>query len=145
MLSNHAPEYACVIWSPYNSALIEQLESIQCLPACFIFNDYNHYSSVTNILMKLEWSTLKQPRTKHHAIIMFKINYMIDIPPKPPIFTIQIEVTIANLSNSWPELIHILILSSLMQFEFGILYLYHWLNVPQLTNLSNSYNCIIYN
>jgi len=80
-------EYASVIWSPYYTTLIEQLESIQHHSAHFIFNDYNHYSSVTNMLVELGWSTLRQQRTKCCAIMMFKIiNHMIDIPPRPPIF-----------------------------------------------------------
>ena len=78
-------EYAAV-WSPYHTTLINQLESVQRRAARFIFQDYKHTSSVTNMLHALG-PTPEQRRIMCCAIMMFIIiNGVIDIPVEPPIF-----------------------------------------------------------
>ena len=76
------------MWSPYHIGLINQLESVHCHAARFVFQDYRHTSSVTNMLHILQWPTLENKRVASRAIMIFKIiNGLIDIPIKPPIFT----------------------------------------------------------
>ena len=80
--------YASVVRSPYRIGLINQLESVHHRAARFVFQDYRHTSSITNMLHILQWPTLEKKRIASRAIMMFKIiNALIDIPVKPPIFT----------------------------------------------------------
>ena len=113
------------MWSPYCIGLINQLESVHRRAARFIFQDYRHTSSVTNMLHILQWPTLEKKRVVSRAImIIFKIiNGLIDIPVEPPILTsnnlLTIEATSRNLSNCQQGLMHISIPFPPMQLEFG--------------------------
>ena len=53
-------EYVPTIWAPYLQRDILKLESIQRRSARFVLNDYARLSSVTSMLQKLGWPTLKQ-------------------------------------------------------------------------------------
>jgi len=46
-------EYASIIWSPYQSTLINKIEAVQHCAARFILNNYEKYNSVTTMLSQL--------------------------------------------------------------------------------------------
>ena len=120
--------YASDVWPPYCIGLINQLESVHRRAARFVFQDYRHTSSVTNMLHILQWPTLEKKRVASRAIMIFKIsNGLIDIPVEPPIFTsnnlltrghqqkfIQLPTRTDAYLNSF----------SPMQLEFGTYYLH---------------------
>ena len=81
-------EFASIIWSPYQLTLINKIELVQHRSARFILNNYERYSSVTNMLSQLDLPTLAMRRTCNHIIMMFKIlKNAVHIPVEPPIFT----------------------------------------------------------
>ena len=55
-------EYASTIWTPHLQKDILKLESVQRRSARFVLNDYARFSSVTSMIQKLGWPTLKQRR-----------------------------------------------------------------------------------
>ena len=118
--------YALDVWSPYHIGLINQLESVHRRVACFVFQDYRHTSSVTNMLHILQWPTLEKKRVASRAIMIFKIiNGLIDIPVEPPIFTSNNLLTrghqqkFIQLPTRSQGLMHISIPFPPMQLEFG--------------------------
>ena len=81
-------EYAFIIWSSCQSTLINKIESVQHRSACFILNNYERYSSITNMLRQLDLPTLATRRTCNRIIMMFKIlKNVVHVPVKPLIFT----------------------------------------------------------
>ena len=77
--------YASIISSsPYQSTLIDKIESAHHPSACFILNNYERYSSVTNTLMTTGPAICR-------IIMMFKIlKNAVHIPVEAPIFTFNI-------------------------------------------------------
>jgi len=73
-------EYACVVWSPYTQINIDKLEKVQRRAARFVCNDFSMYSSVTNMLNRMHWTTLETRRANLRLIMMFKIvNNLVEI------------------------------------------------------------------
>ena len=52
-------EYATCAWSPYTKVDTQIIERIQRAAAGFVSGDYQHYSSITAMLKRLEWDTLE--------------------------------------------------------------------------------------
>ena len=74
-------EYANTVWSPYTKQNISLLEAVQRRAARFVFRDFSYSSSVTSMLQKLGWPTLKQRRRISKAIMLYKIlNNLVAIP-----------------------------------------------------------------
>ena len=53
-------EYASSIWDPYQLYLITNIEKKQRRAARWTLSDYNRYSSVSNMLKQLQWSSLEK-------------------------------------------------------------------------------------
>ena len=70
-------EYASTIWTPHLQKDILKLESIQRRSARFVLNDYARLSSVTSMIQKLGWPTLKQRRDNTNIIMLYKILHNI--------------------------------------------------------------------
>ena len=70
-------EYASTIWTPHLQKDILKLESIQRRSARFVLNDYARLSSVTSMIQKLGWPTLKQRRDNTNIIMLYKIIHNI--------------------------------------------------------------------
>ena len=66
-------EYTSTIWTPHLQKDILKLESIQRKLARFVLNDYARLSSVTSMIQKLGWPTLKQRRDNTKIIILYVI------------------------------------------------------------------------
>ena len=52
-------EYAATAWEPYSRQSINKLESVQRRAACFVMHDYYQTSSVSNMLLRLNWNTME--------------------------------------------------------------------------------------
>ena len=73
-------EFCCTVWSPYTISDIQSLEKVQRNAARYVCGDYSRYHSVTAMLDKLQWPTLKDRRHHLIAAMMYKIvNNLIDI------------------------------------------------------------------
>ena len=68
-------EYAACIWDPYQEYLICEIEKIQRRDARWELSDYNCYSSVTEMLNSLEWSTLESKRYNSRLSQLYKIMH----------------------------------------------------------------------
>ena len=74
-------DYCSTVWSPYTICNINKVEAIQRCAARFVLNDNSRYSSVTAMLSRLSWHTLKTRRSSLKLIMFFKIiNQLVDIP-----------------------------------------------------------------
>ena len=74
-------EFESPFWDPHALLNINRLKTIQQFVARFCFNDYVHTSSVTFMLNKLNFRSLKESRFRSERVMMYKIlNNLIDIP-----------------------------------------------------------------
>ena len=64
-------EYAAVAWNPYQCNNIQTLEKIQRRAVNWVMNDYNRYSSVSDMLHNLNW----QPLQLCHRISRLQMFY----------------------------------------------------------------------
>ena len=63
---------------------VDKLERVQRRAARWTLNDYSHYSSVTDMLTRLNWRTLQQRRADARLCLLYKIIHelvAISIPP----------------------------------------------------------------
>ena len=78
-------EYAACVWNPYQEYLVSNIEKVQRRAARWVLSDYSHYSSVTEMLKSLEWSTLEDRRYVYRLSQLHKIIYhytpAIQMPP----------------------------------------------------------------
>lgn len=66
-------EYASTIFDPYTQTNINKLERVQRRAARWTSDDYSHYSSVSDMLQRLDWRTLQQRRADAHLCLLYKI------------------------------------------------------------------------
>ena len=66
-------EYAGNVWSPHCDKDIQCMERVQRRAARFAANCYSRYHSVTDMMQKLNWPTLKQRRNESKLVMMYKI------------------------------------------------------------------------
>ena len=65
-------EYCNTIWDPYQLSNITTIDKVQRRAARFVLKDYSRTSSVTNMLNKLDWDTLKNRRVKARLCLFYK-------------------------------------------------------------------------
>ena len=65
-------EYAAVAWDPYQLNNICALEKIQRRAARWVMNDYNRYSSVSDMLHNLNWQSLQLRRRISRLWMFYK-------------------------------------------------------------------------
>jgi len=70
-------EYA---WSSCTQKNIDLLEAVQRQSARFVFNNYSSYTSVSEMLRKLDFKTLSDRRNESRLILLCKIIIGIDTP-----------------------------------------------------------------
>ena len=76
-------EYASSVWDPYLSKDIHRLEMVQRRAARYVCNRYHNRSSVSDMLMELEWPTLQQRRKQTRLIMMYRFsNYLTQVDTK---------------------------------------------------------------
>ena len=66
-------EYSSTVWSPFTKKNITMTEAVQGRAARFVTNNYDQTSSVTSMLLRLDWPSLEQRREIAKAIMMYKI------------------------------------------------------------------------
>ena len=67
-------EYAGCAWDPYRKKMVNKLERVQRRAARFCTGDYKRESSVSQMLLELEWDPLESRREKSRLAMMFKIQ-----------------------------------------------------------------------
>ena len=66
-------EYASPIWDPYYNSDIYKLEKVQRRAARWVLSDYSRETSVSLLLLSLNWLTLQQRRLSSRLTIFYKI------------------------------------------------------------------------
>ena len=73
-------EYATTIWDPHTKSNIDKLEMIQRKGARFVCGDFRRYSSVTEMLQRLQWESLQARRKAYKLVMMYKTaNNLVDL------------------------------------------------------------------
>ena len=66
-------EYGSSVWDPYTSGLQEELDKVQNRAARFVTGNYTREEgSMTGILEKLKWESLKKRRKDNRLILLYK-------------------------------------------------------------------------
>ena len=65
-------EYCGAVWDPYQQIHQANLEKVQRRAARFVKNDYKHTSSVTDMLLELNWDLLQDRREKARLVAVYK-------------------------------------------------------------------------
>ena len=74
-------EYASVAWDPHTGRNCNKVEQIQRSAARYVMGDYSRRSSVTSMLLHLEWPSLQQRRLHSRLAMMYKMRWgLVDIP-----------------------------------------------------------------
>jgi len=68
-------EYGSVVWDPHTSKEKDKVERVNRRAARMASNDYGRRSSVTSMLSRLGWATLKQRRENQRLTMMYKVVY----------------------------------------------------------------------
>ena len=74
-------EYAASVWSPWLARDKAQIERVQHRAACYVYNTYSRYSSVTAMLQSFDWETLESHRLNMHLCIIYKTYYNLAMFP----------------------------------------------------------------
>ena len=65
-------EYCSAVWDPYQQIHQANLERVQRRAARFVKNDYKYTSSVTDMLLELNWDLLQDRREKARLVAVYK-------------------------------------------------------------------------
>ena len=76
-------EYATPVWDPHIQEDILKIEIVQRGAARWVLCDYSPYSSVSDMLDKLGWRTLKQRRSNLRLVLFYKIIHCYVAVPVP--------------------------------------------------------------
>ena len=71
-------EYAVCCWAPYTKCNIDKLELIQRQAARFVMKDYHPTSSITVMINKLKWSSLRHRKDNNRLQMMCKITHQLE-------------------------------------------------------------------
>ena len=73
-------EYCASVLNPNQKELIQKIEMIQRRAARYVSNPFRNTSSVSSMLVALQWEPLESRRTKPQLTLLFKIiNDLVDI------------------------------------------------------------------
>ena len=70
-------EYCDPVWHPWQDKLSYMVERVQRAAARYVLNDYDTTSSVTEMLITLNWQTLESRRIKSALILLYKTKYQL--------------------------------------------------------------------
>ena len=68
-------EYTSIVWSPHTQCDIYKIEMVQCHAVRFIFNNFSHTASVTNMLANLHLPTLECQWQMLKLVMLYRILY----------------------------------------------------------------------
>ncbi len=77
-------EYASSVWDPHLKKHINQIEKVQRSGARFVAGDYSWQTSVTQLMVGLQWQALEYRRAVHRLCILYNIlngNSPVIVPP----------------------------------------------------------------
>ena len=89
-------EYASSVWDPYQLYLISNIEKIQRRAARWTLSDYNRYSSVSNMLKQLQWSSLEKRWSDSRLCMFYRILHDPNIPIEIPHYIIPTQYPTRN-------------------------------------------------
>ena len=89
-------EYASSVWDPYQLYLISNIEKIQRRAARWTLSDYNRYSSVSNMLKQLQWSSLEKRRSDSRLCMFYRILHDPNLPIEIPHYIIPTQYPTRN-------------------------------------------------
>ena len=68
-------EYCSSIWAPHTKQHIDKIESVQRRAARYVTKRYLNTSSVTSMLIHLNWNTLENRRNINRVTMLYKITH----------------------------------------------------------------------
>ena len=69
-------EYCSPVWSPHQKKDIDQLETVQCRAARYVFHNYQRKgSSVSGMIKELGWESLQQRRARADMVNFYKVQH----------------------------------------------------------------------
>jgi len=80
-LSETSAWICCNYLGPHHKYLIDNIEKIQWRAARWVMSDYRLTSSVSDMILALNWSTLEQWLCNSRLTILMKTNSSINVPP----------------------------------------------------------------
>ena len=80
-------EYSNTVWDPYTQMNINKIEMVQRRAARYVTNSYNHTASVTDMLQRLCWRSLKDRRVDARLCMLYKIHHGIVAIPSASYLT----------------------------------------------------------
>ena len=122
-------EYCALTWSPYTTSGKHKLEMVQRLAARYVTNHYHNTSSVTEMLLELDWESLESRRVKIQLTLLYKIiNDLVDIPASAYL-TPTITKTRANHTKNYRQFPSKGDASSHVLSQLGMFYQPIWLRL----------------
>ena len=89
-------EYASSVWDPYQLYLISNIKKIQRRAARWTLSDYNRYSSVSNMLKQLQWSSLEKRWSDSRLCMLYRILHDPNTPIEIPHYIIPTQYPTRN-------------------------------------------------
>ena len=74
-------EYVASVWSLWLARDKAGIERVQHRAACYVYNTYSRYSSVTAMLQSLDWETLESCRFNMCLCMLYKAYYNLALFP----------------------------------------------------------------
>ena len=66
-------EYASPVWEPSTQVDINRVEMVQHRVTRYVCNRYNNRSSVSDMLMELQWPSMQERRKNARLIMMYRL------------------------------------------------------------------------
>ena len=96
-------EYAASVWDPHTQDDINKIEMVQRRAGRWVLNDNSPYSSVSDMLEKLNWHTLEQRCADSRLVLFYKIIYGYVAVPLP---TYMYIIPLSRTSRLQPTRYH---------------------------------------
>ena len=77
-------EYGCIVWDPHQASRIQMLENVQNKGARYAMQDWDRYSSVSQMKSSLGWCTLQERRLVNRLSFFYKSVHKIHRHTLPP-------------------------------------------------------------
>ena len=122
-------EYASSVWNPHQLYLIYGIEKIQRRAARWTLSDFNRYSSVSNMLAQLQWSSLEKQHSDSRLCMFYRILHDPDIPIEIPHYFKNLNI-IPHKKQSSTSLYFTTYLHYLLSTKFFPRTIKEWNNLP---------------
>ena len=137
-------EYATTIWDPHTKSTIDKQEMIQRKEARFVCGDFRRYSSVTEMLQRLQWEPLQARRKACKLVMMYKtVNNQVDLSLLISICNNPHHILISSYNPSL-ALTATNLVSSLQRYDSGMDFLHRWLRRPPIGIFRPAMQAVVY-